>query len=160
MSQTYDINYIYLLDFDGDGISVIQLTNEDKKNLKKYEDTEGFLKTVQEKYDFRLKSCYFMSSERFNEVRYKDGKEIIQDIPFDIEKPIWTEDAIINLQYITMYGEIWGVEASEMRGSWDSRFEKYRKMAIEFSKNEPDWDKSDVDYETAIEAFCKRELGF
>ena len=73
---------------------------------------------------------------------------------------IWTQDAIINLQYITMYGEAYLTEVGPAGECWDRRFKRYQRMAIEFSTDEPDWDKSDVDYETAIEAFCKRELGF
>lgn len=75
-------------------------------------------------------------------------------------KYVWTEDAIVNLQYITAYGEKWIVEHTEMLSDWTERFETYQKMAIEFSKDEPDWDTSEVDYETAIEAFCKKWLGY
>lgn len=67
---------------------------------------------------------------------------------------------LINLQYITAYGERYITEHQEMMNDWPERFEHYRDMAEDFTKNEPDWDTSDVDYETAIEAFCKARLGY
>lgn len=69
----------------------------------------------------------------------------------------WTLDALINLQYITAYII---PDLDDVSEDWPERFDYCRKLAEEFTLSEPaDWGDSDVDYETAIQAFLRKKTG-
>lgn len=77
-----NINYVYLLDYAGGGVAIIQLTEEEKSEINKSESIQDFLRTLEDKYDFRLKDCSYMTSDEYILVKYKDGKEVIEDSEF------------------------------------------------------------------------------
>lgn len=71
-----EINYVYILDFCSGGIRIIHLTPDDVKKSKEYDDFEEYLSTLEEKYDFRLSNCNWMTSKNLIITHYCGGKEI------------------------------------------------------------------------------------
>lgn len=71
-----DTNYVIILDFCGGYLNIIHLTEEEKKESEKYEDFESFLSTLEEKYDFRLSNCQWMTTESLQVYHYENGKEV------------------------------------------------------------------------------------
>ena len=65
-----DINYIVLLDFSKGEIIKIRLGEEQKKESEKYNDFSEFLETLEDKYNFRLSNCSWMSCEVLSERSY------------------------------------------------------------------------------------------
>lgn len=53
--------FVILLDYAGGTLIKIQLTDEEMKEAEKYEDFEDFLYTLEDKYEFRLRVCEWMS---------------------------------------------------------------------------------------------------
>ena len=72
-------NYVLILDYCSGSLSIIRLTPEELKESEKYDDFEEFLATLEERYDFRLKDCNWMTSEELIITYYRDGKEVIED---------------------------------------------------------------------------------
>lgn len=60
-------NYIVILDYSAGEVIKIKLTKEQIKELEKSDDFETFLSTLEEKYDFRLKDCLWMTTETYQE---------------------------------------------------------------------------------------------
>ena len=71
-----EINYLLLLDYEGGNQNIIRLTPEEIKESERYDDFSDFLHTLEDKYEFRLKDCEWMTVETLNIYRYEDGKEI------------------------------------------------------------------------------------
>ena len=69
-------NYLIVLDFCGDYLNVIKLTEQEKKESEKYEDFEAFLSTLEEKYGFRVSNCQWMTTETLQVYYYENGKEV------------------------------------------------------------------------------------
>ena len=59
-----ETNYIIILDYSVGEVIKIRLTKEQIKESEKYDDFETFLSTLEEVYDFRLKDCLWMCTER------------------------------------------------------------------------------------------------
>lgn len=60
-------NYIVILDYSVGEVIKIKLTKEQIKELGKSDDFETFLGTLEEKYEFRLKDCLWMTTETYQE---------------------------------------------------------------------------------------------
>ena len=65
-----DINYVVLLDCSIGEIIKIRLTEEEKIESESYEDFEEFIYTLEEKYNFKLFNCCWMSCEVLSERSY------------------------------------------------------------------------------------------
>jgi len=62
--------FVLLLDYTGGTLIKIQLTDEELKEAKKYEDFEDFLHMLEDKYEFRLRDCEWMSVNEITEREY------------------------------------------------------------------------------------------
>lgn len=62
--------FVLLLDYTGGTLIKIQLTDEELKEAEKYEDFEDFLHTLEDKYEFRLRDCEWMSVNEITERNY------------------------------------------------------------------------------------------
>lgn len=60
-------NYVVILDYSVGEIIKIKLTEEQIKESEKYSDFESYLSTLEDRYGFRLKDCYWMSCENLTE---------------------------------------------------------------------------------------------
>ncbi len=66
--------YITLLDFSSGEVIIIRLTDDELRASEEYEDFSDFLCPLEERYDFRLKDCLYMTTETFKERAYLDRK--------------------------------------------------------------------------------------
>ena len=62
-----ETNYIIIFDYSAGGGIKIKLTKEQIKESYKYDDFEAFLETLEDKYDFKLNNCLWMSTETYSE---------------------------------------------------------------------------------------------
>lgn len=69
-------NYVIILDYAGGILNIIHLTADEIKESEKYDDFSDFLHTLEDKYEFRLKDCEWMTTETLNIYRYENGKEV------------------------------------------------------------------------------------
>ena len=58
-----ETNYVILLDYSSGEIIKVRLTDEEIQKSESYEDFEMFLSTIESKYNFRFKDCFWMSVE-------------------------------------------------------------------------------------------------
>ena len=65
-----DINYIVLLDYSVGELIKIHLTEQEKIESESYQDFEEFIYTLEDKYDFKLSNCSWMSCEVLSERSY------------------------------------------------------------------------------------------
>lgn len=65
-----EANYIIILDFSVGEIIKIKLTETEKQESEKYENYENFLRTLENKYDFRLEDCIWMTTENLSERQF------------------------------------------------------------------------------------------
>ena len=65
-----DINYIVLLDCSVGELIKIRLTEQEKIESEEYRDFEEFICTLEDKYDFKLSNCSWMSCEVLSERSY------------------------------------------------------------------------------------------
>ena len=65
-----DINYVVLLDCSIGEIIKIRLTEEAKAKSEEYDDFSEFLETLEDKYNFNLGYCSWMSCEVLSERSY------------------------------------------------------------------------------------------
>ena len=65
-----DINYIVLLDCSVGEVIKIRLSEEEKIESESYEDFEEFICTLEDKYNFRLSDCSWMSCDVLSERSY------------------------------------------------------------------------------------------
>ena len=61
---------VLLLDYAGGTLIKIKLTKEELKESEEYEDYEEFLQTLEDKYEFRLRDCEWMSVDEITEREY------------------------------------------------------------------------------------------
>ena len=66
--------YVVLLDFSSGELIIIRLTDDELRVSEEYEDFFDFLCTLEERYDFRVKDCLYMTTETFRERAYLDNK--------------------------------------------------------------------------------------
>ena len=63
-------NYLVLLDYSIGELIKIHLKEKEKIESENYEDFEEFICTLEEKYDFKLSNCSWMSCEVLSERSY------------------------------------------------------------------------------------------
>ena len=71
-----ETNYVLILDYAGGNLTIIHLTENEIKESERYDDFSDFLHTLEDKYEFRLKDCEWMTVENLNIYRYEDGEEV------------------------------------------------------------------------------------
>lgn len=59
--------YIILMDFSCGELVKIKLTDIEVKSSEEYDDFSDFLSTLEDKYDFRVKDCLYMTVESLTE---------------------------------------------------------------------------------------------
>ena len=59
--------YIILMDFACGELVKIKLTDKEVKASEEYDDFSDFLSTLEDKYDFRVKDCLYMTVESLSE---------------------------------------------------------------------------------------------
>lgn len=69
-------NYLLILDYASGILNIIHLTAEEIKESENYDDFSDFLHTLEDKYEFRLKDCNWMTTETLQVYRYENGKEV------------------------------------------------------------------------------------
>lgn len=62
--------FVLLLDYTGGTLIKIQLTKKEQEESLEYEDFEDFLHTLEDKYEFRLRNCEWMSVDEITEREY------------------------------------------------------------------------------------------
>ena len=62
--------FVLLLDYTGGTLIKIKLTKEEQEKSLEYEDFEDFLDTLEDKYEFRLRDCEWMSVNEITEREY------------------------------------------------------------------------------------------
>ena len=62
--------FVLLLDYTGGTLIKIKLTEEEQEKSLEYEDFEDFLHTLEDKYEFRLRDCEWMSVDEITEREY------------------------------------------------------------------------------------------
>jgi hypothetical protein len=62
--------FVLLLDYTGGTLIKIKLTEEEQVKSLEYEDFEDFLHTLEDKYEFRLRDCEWMSVNEITEREY------------------------------------------------------------------------------------------
>lgn len=62
-----ETNYIIIFDYSAGEVIKIKLTKEQIKESYKYDDFEASLETLEDKYDFKLNNCLWMSTETYSE---------------------------------------------------------------------------------------------
>ena len=63
-------NYLVLLDYSVGELIKIRLTEQEKIESENYEDYEEFIYTLEDKYDFKLSNCSWMSCDVLSERSY------------------------------------------------------------------------------------------
>ena len=63
-------NYLVLLDYSVGELIKILLTEQEKIESESYQDFEEFIYTLEDKYDFKLSNCSWMSCEVLSERSY------------------------------------------------------------------------------------------
>ena len=64
------MEYIVLLDYTDGEVIKIRLSEQEEILANEAEDFEEFLRTLEEKYDFRLDNCCWMSTSNLRERSY------------------------------------------------------------------------------------------
>ena len=64
------MEYIILLDYTDDEVIKIRLSEQETILGNEAEDFEEFLRTLEDKYDFRLDNCCWMSTTNLKERSY------------------------------------------------------------------------------------------
>lgn len=62
--------FIILMDFSTGELIKIKLSDQELKESEGYEDFEEFLSTLEDKYEFRLKDCLYMTCHNLSERNY------------------------------------------------------------------------------------------
>ena len=62
-----EINYLIILDYSYGELIKIKLTDEEKLQLDEHEDFESFIYTLEEKYEFKVSDCLWMTCEKLSE---------------------------------------------------------------------------------------------
>lgn len=67
--------YVVILDYCIGAVNLIELSDEEIAESEKYEDFEEFLSTLEDKYDFRLSDCNWMTTDHLDIYKYQNGNE-------------------------------------------------------------------------------------
>lgn len=67
--------YVLILDFCIGCLNIIKLTDEELRESENYDDFESFLLTIEEKYEFKLNNCQWMTTENLDIYYYLNGEE-------------------------------------------------------------------------------------
>lgn len=59
--------YVILIDFSTAELIKIKLTNDELKASEEYESFDEFLSTIEDKYEFRLRDCLYMTCHALTE---------------------------------------------------------------------------------------------
>ena len=62
--------YIIIMDFSTGELIKIKLTDDELKASEEYESFDEFLSTIEDKYDFRLRDCLYMTCYTLSERSY------------------------------------------------------------------------------------------
>lgn len=62
-----DINYLIILDYSCGELIKIKLTDDEKRQSEEHEDFESFMYTLEEKYEFKVFDCLWMTCEKLSE---------------------------------------------------------------------------------------------
>lgn len=62
-----ETNYIIILDYSIGEVIKIRLDRQQIEESERYDDFESYLSILEDKYNFRLKDCLWMCTERYNE---------------------------------------------------------------------------------------------
>lgn len=62
--------YIIIMDFSIGELIKIRLNDQELKDSAEYDDFSEFLTTLEEKYDFKVRDCLYMTVETFSERSY------------------------------------------------------------------------------------------
>lgn len=62
--------YIILLDFSSGEVVKIRLSDQQLIESQEFEDYSDFLSTLEDKYEFRVKDCLYMTAESLSERNY------------------------------------------------------------------------------------------
>jgi len=62
--------YIVILDFSTGELIKIRLSDHQLKESEEYEDFSDYLSTLEDKYDFKLKDCLYMTTAALSERNY------------------------------------------------------------------------------------------
>lgn len=57
-------------------LTIIQLTEDERKRSEEFGDFEDFLLTLEGKYNFCLQDCYWITAESPDVRWYKDGRVV------------------------------------------------------------------------------------
>lgn len=63
-------NYVTLIDFSTAELIKIKLTDDELKASEEYESFDEFLSTIEDKYEFRLRDCLYMTCHTLSERSY------------------------------------------------------------------------------------------
>ena len=66
------VNFLILLDCSVGELIKIRLSEEEKIESESYEDFEEFICTLEDKYNFRLSDCSWMSCDVLSERSYSN----------------------------------------------------------------------------------------
>lgn len=62
--------YIILMNFSTGELIKIKLSDQELKESEEYDDFGEFLSTLEDKYEFRLKDCLYMTCHNLSEKYY------------------------------------------------------------------------------------------
>lgn len=62
--------YIFLMDFSTGELVKIRLSDQELKKSEEYDDFGDFLSTLEDKYEFRLRDCLYMTCHNLSERNY------------------------------------------------------------------------------------------
>ena len=62
--------YIILMDFSTRELVKIRLSDQELKESEEYDDFGDFLSTLEERYEFRLRDCLYMTCHNLSERNY------------------------------------------------------------------------------------------
>ena len=62
--------YVILMDFSTGELIKIKLSDTELMDYEEYEDFSDFLSALENKYDFRLKDCLYMTCHNLSERNY------------------------------------------------------------------------------------------
>lgn len=65
-----ETNYVILLDYYDGEITKIRLSDEEKRESENYENFADFLQTIENKYNFNLDNCCWVTAEQLKERNY------------------------------------------------------------------------------------------
>ena len=68
--------YVILLDYSGGYVNIIKLTDDELAESEKYDNFESFLYTLEDKYEFRVANCCFMTCENLSIYKYENGEQV------------------------------------------------------------------------------------